>query len=211
MKTLKTSFFYIVLIGIICLPSSLVGQENNDVPSHEGFFLRFLAGGGHGRMIIDDFFGSELSAKATGGLFHFQIGGEISENLVLFGDLGAFTISGPMVYYQGERFTAKDTEISSFAIGVGLTYYIMPNNMYFSGSLIMAQGKLEEPGFEEESKWGPGILLSIGKEWWVGKQWGLGVAGFFELHMLESKEDAWGYKTDIKNQILGIAFTATMY
>ncbi len=211
MKTFKTSFIYVALIISICLPSSLVGQETEEIPSHEGFFLRFLAGGGPGSMIIDDVLGSELSAKATGGLFHFQIGGEISENLVLFGDLGAFTFSGPEVSYQRESFTAKDTEISSFAIGVGLTYYIMPNNMYLSGSLLMAQGKLKEPGFEEESQWGPGILLSIGKEWWVGKQWGLGVAGFFELHMLESKEDAWGYKTDIKNQILGIAFTATMY
>jgi len=58
---------------------------------------------------------------------------------------------------------------------------------------------------------GPGIFLSIGKEWWVGKRCGLGIAGFYEGAWLKDKEDAQGYQANINNQIFGIAITATMF
>ncbi len=210
MKTLQRSFVYIVMILSTCIPTSLIAQQNNDVYTHSGFFLRFLSGGGAGSMVINNFGGSKLTAKSTGGLFHFQIGTEILENLVLFGDLGGFAISDPEFVHGRQSYTAENTEISNFGIGIGLSYYIMPVNVYLSGSILMAQGKFEQPGVEKETEWGPGILLCAGKEWWVGKKWGLGVAGFLEISFLKGKE-AWGPPTDIRGQIFGIAFTATMY
>jgi len=211
MKAFKKSSIYVWLIISICIPPTLIGQETGEVLSHEGFFLRFLGGGGLASLVIDDVNGSAMSAKERGSLFHVQAGGEIFKNLALFGDLGAFTFSDPKVRFQGESFTSKGTEITSIAIGVGLTYYIMPHNVYLSGSLLMAKTKIEEPVFEEETELGPGILLCVGKEWWVGKKWGLGVAGFFEFHKLKSNENTWGSKTDINNKMFGIAFTATMF
>jgi hypothetical protein len=96
MNTFKTSIIYVVLTVSICLPANLIGQEIEEAPSHEGFFLRFLAGGGPGSSVIDN----DMTFKSTAGLFHFQIGGAISENLVLFGDIGFFSCQIPMLNWE---------------------------------------------------------------------------------------------------------------
>ena len=208
MKNLKTNLLYVYFILNICLPQILVGQENNGSPFHEGFYLRFLAGGGPGSSVIDN----DMTFKSSAGLFHFQIGGEISENLVLFGDIGGFSLSDPKVEFEGTAYTLKDVYISSFGVGIGLSYYIMPANIYLTGSLMLANSYIEYQDQKlAESERGPGVFLSIGKEWWVGKKWGLGIAGFFEGAWLKDKEDAQGYQADINNQIFGIAFSATMF
>lgn len=209
MNTFKTSIIYVVLLISICLPANLVGQEIEEAPSHEGFFLRFLLGGGPGSVDIDN----EMNFKSSPGvLFHFQIGGEIGENLVLFGDIGGFSLTDPEMEWRGTTTTVTDASINSVGFGIGISYYIMPANIYFSGSVMLARTTIEYQDEKlGESEMGPGIFLSIGKEWWVGKSWGLGVAGFFEGAWLKDKEDDQGYKADINNTIFGIAFTATMY
>jgi len=88
---------------------------------------------------------------------------------------------------------------------------MMPANIYVSGSILLARTIFEYRDYKEESIIGSGIFLCIGKEWWVGENWGLGVAGFFEGAWMKDKKDAQGHQADITNQILGIAFTATMY
>ena len=209
-KKFKISFISIVLTIGICFPLSLSGQENDGIRSHEKFFLRFLGGAGPGSFVID-YSGSDMSFKAMGGVFHFQIGSEISDNLVLFADLGGFTLSEPNIEWQGSTSTVKNTDISSMGFGVGLSYYFMPADIYLSSSLLMSQVNLENSNVKAESEMGPGIFLCIGKEWWVGKKWGLGVAGFFEAALVKDQKDAQGYQPDINSQIFGLAFTATMY
>lgn len=207
MKTLKTNFIYAVLAIFICFPTGLIGQGKDSSGSHEGFFLRFLVGGGPGSMEYD----SDLTFKSTGGLFHFQVGTEISENLVVFGDLGGFSLIDPEVQWRGVSITVKDSSVTLAGVGVGLSYYIMPANIYLSGSLLMTRTTFEYQNEKATSEWGPGIFLCVGKEWWVGKKWSLGIAGFFDGGWMKDQEDYWGYQADIKNQIFGIAFTATMY
>jgi hypothetical protein len=68
-------------------------------------------------------------------------------------------------------------------IGAGITYYMMPNNMYFSGTLAMTQLVAEDPdtGDVDGTEWGPGVALQAGKEWFVAPKVGLGVAARFAL------------------------------
>jgi len=208
MKTLITSFFCGILIISICLPLRIAAQGNNEVSSHEGFFLRFQAGVGGGSIVIDN----DMTFKSNAGLFHFQIGREISKNLALFVDMGGFSLSDPKLEWQGTSTTLTDTSLNSNSWGIGLSYYIMPVNIYFAGSLMLARTKIKNQDQDlGESKLGPGIFLSIGKEWWIGKRWGLGITGFYEGAWLKDKEDAQGYNASINNQIFGIAITATMF
>lgn len=208
MKKFKTSFLCVFIIIIICLPEALVGQANNDSPFHEGFYLRFLAGRGLGSIVIDN----DMTFISGAGLFHFQIGGEVSENLVLFGDVGGFSLSNPELEWQGTTTSLTETSIHSNSLGIGLSYYFMPSNIYLAGSLMLTRTNIKFKDQDAgESKLGPGLFISIGKEWWVGRKWGLGVAGFFESAWVKDKKDAQGYQADIKNQIFGIAFSATMF
>lgn len=214
MKKLNTYYIaFTALIAILCLPQYLRGQEDDQPNIHEGFFMRFLAGAGSGNVELDNVSGSTMTFQGSTGTFHFQIGTEISENLALYGDLGGFSITEPEIEWQGNRGTANNASISYTGIGLGLSYYLMPSNIYFSGSVLYACNTIEFETVEGESENGLGIFLCIGKEWLIGEKqkWGLGVAGFFEGASLEDKKDAAGNSSDIKNSNLGIAFSATLF
>jgi hypothetical protein len=121
-------------------------------------------------------------------------------------------LSDPNVELGGTTYTLKDVYVNTGGVGIGLSYYIMPANIYLAGCLMLANSYIEYQDQKlAESERGPGVFLSIGKEWWVGKKWGLGVAGFFQGAWLKDKEDDQGYKADINNHIFGVAFAATMY
>ncbi len=206
----RINLICVILVLGFFFPSCLIAQESSDIRTHEKFYLRFLAGMGSGNIVLS-YIGSDMVFSAVSGLFHFQIGSEIAENLVLFGDFGGFSLTEPTVEWQGLPSTAKDTDISSFGIGAGLSYYIMPADIYLSGSFLLSQVILESDDIEAEGKMGPGVFICIGKEWWVGKKWGLGIAGFFENAWTKDQSDNQGYQAPIKSRAFGVAFSATLY
>ena len=73
------------------------------------------------------------------------------------------------------------------AIGPGVTYYLMPANVYFSGSVGVGSlsGSDELNG---NSDTGFALDTTIGKEWWVGDNWGLGLAGDFTYLSAKDKD-----------------------
>jgi hypothetical protein len=210
MQTLKKCLLSAVLFAGLFLPLHAAGLQSNDDRMHDGFFMRFLLGFGPGNLAFD-LSGSEMKFSSTGTLFHFQIGKEIMPNLALFGDLGGFSLTDPEVSWQGSTITVQDVSISSVGFGAGLTYYFMPLNAYVSGSVLIAQASFDFDGNEGESERGPGFMFAIGKEWWVGQKWTLGVSAFVEGARLKDQPDAGGHKAPISTQIVGLAFSATMY
>lgn len=177
MKNLKTSFLCVGLFVGICSPEKLIGQEIEEAPSHEGFFLRFLAGGGSGSIVIDN----DMTFKSSAGLFHFQIGGEISKNLVLFGDIDGFSLSEPEMEYGGTTSTFTDGSINTFGVGIGLSYYLMPANIYLTRSLMLTGTTIEYQDQDlGESKMGSGLSLLLVRSGGSVKNGGLSVAGFYE-------------------------------
>ena len=94
-----------------------------------------------------------------------------------------------------------------WALGGGLTYYMMPANIYFTGSLGM--GKLsyeDDEGNDSDTDMGLALDLAIGKEWWVGNSWGLGVAGSMNYHSFgdDVVDENW------EGISFGLRFSATM-
>ncbi|MFO7892077.1 MAG: hypothetical protein R6V04_17260 [bacterium] len=207
MKALKTVLVLSILVGIT-LPVSVSAQSNPLARQHEGLFLRFLLGAGPGSINIDDDF---MEFSSIGADFHFQIGGSVAENFILFGDIGGFSLTNPDVEIQGTAGTTEDVSVSAMGYGMGATYYIMPSNIFLSGSVMYVSDTIEYENEDAgESDSGLGFFISAGKEWWVGDNWGLGAAVFFEYGSLKDKEDAAGNQADITNHIFGVMFTATM-
>lgn len=106
MKT-RIHFICIILVLDFFLPLCLFAQESYEVRTHEKFFLRFLVGLGSGNIALD-YPESEMVFSAASGLFHFQIGSENADNLVLFGDFGGFSLTEPTLEWQGLSTNAKD-------------------------------------------------------------------------------------------------------
>ncbi len=207
MKTLKTVLLLSLVISI-AIPITIQAQSNLGVREHEGFFMRFLVGPGPGSIKLDD---ADMEFSSTGVDFHFQIGGSVSNNLILFGDIGGFSLTDPEFKFQGTTVTVEDLSVNALGFGGGLTYYLMPANIFFSGSIMYVNDTIEiEDEKVAESESGMGFFISAGKEWWVGDKWGLGAALFFEYGTPKDKEDTAGNQATLTNRIFGIMFSATM-
>ena len=73
--------------------------------------------------------------------------------------------------------------ITMSGVGGGLTWWVMPANFYFSGTLGVGLLSVEpDVGSSASTDTGFAAQVSLGKEWWVGDSWGLGVAGGFTYH-----------------------------
>ena len=158
------------------------------VHEHEGFFLRLGIGLGYLNMRTE-FLDEDLDIKGPAGHLQVALGGNLSPNLILFGQLFVNAINEPTVEFNGEEEDAEDLTASIGAVGIGMAYYL-PSNVYFSGTLAASQLRLEEDSNEEndaESEVGPAFMAQIGKEWWVSDNWGLGLAG--QVLVSSNKDD----------------------
>lgn len=149
--------------------------------THDGFFLRLSAGGGRASTSID-VAGLETELSGRSGDLNIAVGGVIAPNLALHGTLFGWGVYGPDVEFLGGTEEDDDGWIALSAWGGGLTYYFMPVNLYLSGSLGLGSLAFETDDFDTDSDSGLVGELSLGKEWWVGGSWGLGIAGSYGFH-----------------------------
>ena len=146
---------------------------------HLGVQLRLLAGPsylhasqnlGHG----------QFDELRTAFAVEFALGHMVSDNLALGLDL--------WMAYSGaaSRGVLASTNFSAVHVGAGATYWLMPANVYLSGSLgamrssveaapIRVGTKLELPA-EEVSDLGLGVHLAAGKVFWLDPRWTLGAS-----------------------------------
>jgi hypothetical protein len=152
------------------------GDKGQD---HEGLMFRATAGGGTGAYKItgrteqlDLRQGSATDLQELNGAsgFTLSLGGAIEENLIVH---GTFTNFGIMDGHDDPVHDGLDI----YSIGLGLTYYWMPYNVYFTGSVGPSVSLLQDGDDNYvNDAWGGQATAAIGKEWWLGDDWGLGFA-----------------------------------
>ncbi len=164
------------------------GDSRDGERDHEGgFFLRLSGGAGPANTRIDA--GSsrvEISGEAAD--INIAIGGIVAPNVALHGTIFGWLLTNPEVTSPDRREEPDVDEIDFTATGIGVTYYLMPANVYVSASvgvgMLMGEGK----DAVEETDFGLATDLTIGKEWWVGEKWALGAAGSFGYHLIPDAE-----------------------
>jgi len=184
---------------------------------HDGFFLRLSIGLGGGILAGDDHTLPDVDEVGLGGIgfgTSIGIGGALVDNLILNADLFQATMFNPEVEVDGENLGSADDldrelgvgeEFELGGIGIGVTYYIMPINLYLAGSIGIAQAVFEDGnGDREGSDVGFATNLMVGKEWWVGLDWGIGVAG--QVMILRAEDDILGGVTGLAFNLM---FSAT--
>jgi hypothetical protein len=169
--------------------------------THDGFFLRLSGGGGYAESSLEDV---ELSG-ATGDV-NFAIGTTVSPNFAIHGTIWGWLVDGPDVKIGSASGTAGDATLDMTAFGAGCTYYFMPSNFYISPSIGAATLSVEEGGASASTDTGFALDATVGKEWWVGDGWGIGVAGTFSYHSIPDGDvdGSW------KGPGFAVRFTATM-
>jgi len=156
------------------------------VEEHDGFFLRFALGIGGASWseadTVEAGLGGDLEVSGVGSGLEIAIGATVTDNLAIHATLFGMGVSDPDVTVGGTALgKAENTTLTGRAIGVGLTYYLMPINVYLSGSIGVGSarftfnsGKSDEIKIDTQD--GYALDLIVGKEWWVSDQWGIGIA-----------------------------------
>lgn len=162
---------------------------------HDGFYLRLQLGGGYTRA---DVAGEDFALKGGGVGINAEIGGAVVPNFIIYAKL--FGTSAPNPDIERGNVTVEDpfgdTSQNIGALGVGVTYYIMPANVYLSGALSFAQLSIDENGERvAETDLGGGLHLGVGKEWWVSKNWGLGIGAELALARIPEQDDSVKWNT----------------
>lgn len=193
----------VAVAGLLASPAS-AGQPR----THDGLLLRLSGGFGTATSSIDDvpFFDNEsLELSGVDGDFNFAIGGTVASNFIIHGTFWGWGIADPEVEV-GEVEGDLDGDLTLSGVGGGVTYYFMPANIYLSGSVGPAWLSLTVDGDESSSDTGFALDITLGKEWWVGGSWGLGLAGCFGYHTVpdEDIDQNWSGTS------LGLRFSATL-
>jgi hypothetical protein len=124
--------------------------------NHDGFFMRGGAIGlGYKTVPNTNVDGLALN------IVDLSVGYCVAQNLAIFGEL----VLGP-----------------GFRIGPGISYYLMPLNMYFGGGLMLQS---EKPNQYSDTLSGFGFQAQAGKEWWVAPQFGIGVGGTLNVGIMD--------------------------
>jgi hypothetical protein len=161
-------------------------------PSHHGFFLRMDLDAGY-----HDTSGGSTTVDGPGAGFGISIGGNVADNLALFGT------------FAGSGSSGESTRAAHGILGVGLTYYFMPANVFLSGAVGFAGMRITLNDVDYDSDAGFGGRFGVGKEWFVSDSWGLGVAGYFDFAVAKQKDvpnpPTWWSFAPL------VAFSATFY
>ena len=180
----------LVFTAMLCTLVPAIGHAGA-ARTHDGFILRLSAGGGAAGTEISDASGRiELSGSA--GDVNIAIGGMIQENFAIHATIFGWSISDPeadiFISGVGSGSGSIDGTATMSAVGPGVTYYVMPLNLYLSGSIGFGTLELDSDDVDGETDSGMALDLTVGKEWWVGDSWGLGLAGGFTYHSLPDKD-----------------------
>jgi hypothetical protein len=183
-STLAVALLTTALLAVSAAPEDLAR-------THDGEFARVSVGGGTAGSAFDGVMDgpgtrAKVELSGTSGEMNLALGGVVAPNLAVHATLWGWAIRNPKVTWSDSTSHTLEGAATMTAIGVGVTYYFMPANVYASGSVGL--GRLRFSGdVSGETGNGPALDLTVGKEWWVGPSWGLGVAAGFSYHSLPDK------------------------
>ena len=191
---------------------SAYAQSSKDKhQQHTGFFLSMGLGPAFGK-ITSDMGHEQIDMSGAGYKFDFKIGGAVKENLILHATMISTMLDGPSVkssYYGMLGKTTNSISISeNMLIGGGLTYYIMPFNLFLSGSLGLGNYSLTDidSNVNGSTNNGVSMQLKVGKEWWVSRRWGLGIALTYGKTFVDNTAG----NEKLNSNRFGILFNATL-
>jgi hypothetical protein len=184
-------------------------QATNEPRVHDrGVFLRMSAGLGYAQTNWSVDNGLDASLHGLTGDANFAIGAIVGHNVAVHGSFWGWSMADPTAEANGHEVELDDVTYSVSAFGPGVTLYTN-TNWYFSGNVGFASASLEQDHVTIETDNGFALDAIVGKEWWVGGRWGLGVAGSFGYHSIPPGDNADEVDGNLTGESFGVRFSAT--
>lgn len=164
--------------ALLLAPRNGLAQWRADEPppgfhTHDGFFLRLFGGAGY---TSTDYEGAG-TFSGSGYAFSLALGGAVSRNLVVYGEIAQSMAINPKWDFQGQKLSTN-ANLGGTIFGPGLAYYF-DNEFFVSATLglgrVVAEG--DDGDTRGSSDAGFGWQALLGKLWWVSPNWELGLAG----------------------------------
>ena len=181
-------------------------QADKTIHRHFGFFVRFDLGAGYGYGYENLPGVGTLSVAGLAGTAGASIGGAVIENTVLAVHVYDVVLVNPTVRLGTRSASTSDTSYWLFAVGPSVTQYLMPANIYLSGTVAVTRLSATISGTTTDFSTGYGFRAAIGKEWWVSDHWGLGLSGHLTF---SSNKDNGNNAPTISSWFYGLSFSAT--
>ncbi|MBZ0241759.1 MAG: hypothetical protein K8F24_00970 [Bacteroidales bacterium] len=183
-----------------------------DYRLHKGFYLSMSVGPNFPNISDEVVNFMNLEYTGTGAQFDLKIGGAVQENLLLHATLVSNSVVGPKITSSGmSQNSSNDLSIGEAMIGAGMTYYFMPANIFVSGSAGLGNFTLidNKNDINISTDRGFSFQLKAGKEWWVSRRWGLGLAVSYMKTMVTNKPGG-GTEEKLNSNNFAIVFNATL-
>jgi hypothetical protein len=176
---------------------------------HVGLFMRFDLGFGY----------SDSSTSSSRTFFSFDslhgpgpgvavaIGGAVKENVILAGEFWSSWVTWPTVTSNGRSIASGSLSTSLFGFGPNFTLFLMPGNMYLSFTPSLTWLTLGNAFSSYQTNTGFGARFALGKVWWTGPHWTLGVSAWFAPSYTP---EGGGSSAKWRTLSGGIAFTSTV-
>ena len=195
------------------LPPPPQGEVVRDPSSyrHVGFFMRFDLGFGYMRSTTSPdqtlfIFDTSEGPAAT---LAAMIGGAVRENLILGVEVWASLVESPSLRFRGNSIPSNGSfGTGDNGIGPNLTVFFMPANVYVSVTPALTWMSIGTSPNEYDTNTGFGGRFAIGKQWWTGPHWTLGVSGWFTA---SSNPEGGGSTARWQTYAGGLTFTTTLH
>jgi len=167
--------------GELCYPAPPPGQ------THDGFYLRLQVGPGYLTAHQGD-----ISYAGVGAAMGFALGAIVIPNLALFGTFYFHFADEPDIKANGVTSHVSGSSLDADSFGAGLAYYVMPVNAYVAAAVAGTSTTLydQDQNRLTGSNTGVGFQVMAGKEWWVGREWGLGAAAELTGAWMKDTDDS---------------------
>ncbi len=156
--------------------------------THDGFFLQAHVG-----ISATGFSSTQAGVKTNyvgGGVSSgIAMGGVIAHDLILYAAFFGTDTGNPDKQVAGTSVNSDLNELGVAAFGPGLAYYFERCNLYLSATFGLAGfAATDGAGVKvDSSRSGAAFDFMVGKEWWVSRDWGLGIAGELMAASLKDK------------------------
>jgi len=169
------AFVAVLLAALLALPS-LAGAQQRPRQHEGGILIRLSAGLGPASADLDLDTGQKFEMNKVGGNHNLALGGIVGGNVALHATAFGWALGDPSFDLDGQDQPDLKGTVSMNAIGGGATWYLMPINIYVSGSVGFAWLSVSDDDRSFDTGVGGALDITVGKEWWVSDRWGLGVA-----------------------------------
>lgn len=197
---------FMTAVAVAVLGTAGAARAGGLPHTHDGFYLNLEGGiGGLSSSVTATTTGNDVKVSGAAGVFGLGLGGALTPNFVIGGRLWTTVASNPDVEVNGVSGSTSDTSLGLTGIGLDLTYYLMPINIYFQATPSIGMLSVKEQGTSYDFDSGFAIRLAVGKEWWVSDNWGIGL----NLQYAHSSNDGKDLPGTWRTNWFGVAFSGT--